>query len=69
MVPRMATEFDPDEVVRQVTESLVRKFPDREAGSVETLVRAQVDELKDRPIHDYVSVLAERAVKKQLKHG
>ena len=29
----------------------------------------QVDELKDRPIHDYVSVLAERAVKKQLKHG
>ena len=65
----MATEFDPDEVVRQVTESLVRKFPDREAGSVETLVRAQVDELKDRPIHDYVSVLAERAVKKQLKHG
>jgi len=65
----MATEFDPDEVVRQVTESLVRKFPDREAGSVETLVRAQVDELKDRPIHDYVSVLAERAVKKQLKRG
>jgi len=65
----MATEFDPDEVVRQVTESLVRKFPDREANSVETLVRAQVDELKDRPIHDYVSVLAERAVKKQLKRG
>jgi hypothetical protein len=52
-----------------VTESLVRKFPDRDHGSVETLVRAQVDELKDRPIHDYVSVLAERAVKKQLKHG
>ncbi len=64
----MATEFDPDEVVRQVTESLVRKFPDRDSGSVETLVRAQVDLLKDRPIHDYVSVLAERAVKKQLKH-
>jgi hypothetical protein len=65
----MATEFDPDEVVRHVTESLLRKFPDSAPGSVETLVRAQVDELKDRPIHDYVSVLAERAVKKQLKRG
>ena len=65
----MATEFDPNEVVRQVTESLVRKFPDRDEASVELMVRQQVDELKDRPIHDYVSVLAERAVKKQLKHG
>jgi hypothetical protein len=65
----MATEFDPDEVVRQVTESLVRKFPEKDHASVETMVRQQVDELKDRPIHDYVSVLAERAVKKKLKHG
>jgi len=65
----MATEFDPDEVVRHVTESLMRKFPDRDHASVEGLVREQVNELKDRPIHDYVSVLAERAVKKQLKHG
>jgi hypothetical protein len=65
----MATEFDPDEVVRHVTESLVRKFPDRDQASIESLVQTQVDELKDRPIHDYVSVLAERAVKKQLKHG
>jgi hypothetical protein len=65
----MATEFDPEEVVRQVTESLVRKFPDRDQASIESLVKTQVDELKDRPIHDYVSVLAERAVKKQLKRG
>ena len=65
----MATEFDPDEIVRQVTASLARKFPDRDEASVEVLVRGAVNELKDRPIHDYVSVLAERAVKKQLKHG
>jgi hypothetical protein len=69
MVPPMATEFDPDEVVRQVTESLVRKFPEKDEASVEGLVRAQVDSLKDRPIQDYISVLAERAVKKQLKHS
>jgi hypothetical protein len=65
----MATDFDPDEIVRQVTESLSAKYPDPDRTRVETLVRTQVDELKDRPIHDYVGVLAERAVKKQLKHG
>ena len=69
MVQPMATEFDPDEVVRQVTESLVRKFPEKDEAAVEGLVRAQVDSLKDRPIHDYISVLAERAVKKQLKRA
>ena len=66
---RMAPEFDPDDIVRQVTASLVRKFPDAEQTSVESLVREQVDELKDRPINDYVGVLAERAVKKRLKRG
>jgi hypothetical protein len=65
----MATDFDPDEIVRQVTESLSAKYPDHDRTRVETLVRTQVDELKDRPIHDYVGVLAERAVKEQLKHG
>ncbi len=65
----MATEFNPDDVVRQVTASLVRKFPDADEVSIEGLVRAQVDELKDRPINDYVGVLAERAVKKRLKRG
>ncbi len=63
----MPTEFDPDDVVRQVTESLVRRFPDKQPSDIEALVRQRVDDLKDRPIHDYVAVLAERAVKKQLK--
>ena len=66
---RMATDFDPDEIVRQVTESLTKKFPERDAESIESLVRQEVDDLKDRPIHDYVGVLAERAVKKRLKRG
>lgn len=65
----MAADFDPDEVVRRVTESLVKKHPDRDRVSLEALVRAEVDELKDRPIQDFVGVLAERAVKKQLKKG
>lgn len=63
----MATDFDPDEIVRQVTASLVKKHPERDPEHVQAMVREQVDVLKDRPIHDYVAVLAERAVKKQIK--
>ncbi len=63
----MATEFDPDDVVKQVTESLCKKFPQRDRTDVEAQVRQAVNDLKDRPITDYVGVLAERTVKKQLK--
>lgn len=65
----MAADFDPDEIVRQVTQSLTKKFPDQDHAAIESQVRTEVDILKDRPIHDYVSVLAERAVKKRLKHS
>jgi hypothetical protein len=62
----MASDFDPEQVVLEVTGTLQRKFPDRDPAEVERVVRAQVDDLKDRPVHDYVSVLAQRAAKKQL---
>jgi len=63
----MATELDADGVITQVTESLSHKFPQRDRGDVETRVRQAVDGLKDRPVTDYVGVLAERAVKEELK--
>jgi hypothetical protein len=62
----MASDFDPDQVVREVTSTLQRKFPEKDPDEVERVVRSQVDELKNRPVHDYVSVLAQRAAKKQL---
>lgn len=62
----MASEFDPEQVVQEVTANLRKKYPDKAPDEVERIVRAQVDELKDRPVHDYVSVLAQRAAKKQL---
>jgi phage-related baseplate assembly protein len=65
----VATDFDPDEIVRQVTESLSRKFPGEDHAKIESEVRKEVDNLKDRPIHDYVAVLAERAVKHRLKRA
>jgi hypothetical protein len=64
----MATEFDPDAVVAQVTESLTKRFPDAGPDEITALVRAEVDTLSQRPVHDYVAVLAEREVKKKLKH-
>jgi hypothetical protein len=62
----MASDFDPEQVVREVTGVLQKKFPDKDPAEVARIVQAQVDELKDRPVHDYVSVLAQRAAKKQL---
>lgn len=62
----MADEFDADQVVREVAGVLQKKFPAKDPAEIERVVRAQVDELKDRPVHDYVSVLAQRAAKKQL---
>jgi len=63
----MATQLDADGVITHVTESLSHKFPQCDRGDVETRVRQAVDGLKDRPVTDYVGVLAERAVKEELK--
>ena len=65
-VRRVTTEFEPDLVVVEVTSALQKKFPQKDPSEVERIVRSEVDLLKDRPVHDYVSVLAQRAAKKKL---
>lgn len=62
----MSEQFDVEQVVREVSETLQKKLPSKDPAEIERVVRAQVDELKDRPVQDYVSVLAQRAAKKQL---
>jgi hypothetical protein len=62
----VADEFDVEQVVREVTATLQKKLPSKDAADIERVVRAQVEELKDKPVRDYVSVLAQRAAKKQL---
>ncbi|MGN6444611.1 three-helix bundle dimerization domain-containing protein [Amnibacterium sp.] len=64
----MAADFDPEQVVREVSAALRTRYPEKDPAEIEQVVRAQVDELKDRPVQDYVSVLAMRAAKKRL-HG
>ncbi|PTL71242.1 hypothetical protein C1I63_18565 [Rathayibacter caricis DSM 15933] len=63
----MTTDFDPEQVVRDVTANVRKKFPDRSGEEVEPLVREELTGLQDRPVQDYLSVLTERAVKRRLK--
>lgn len=65
----MTREFDADEVARQVSRRLRDRFPSASASDVESIVREEVEALADKPVHDYVAVLAERAAKKRLKRG
>jgi hypothetical protein len=62
----MATDIDIDEIYRQVTAKLRETFPQVPADEVDSVVRAELDELADRPVRDYIQVLTERAVKKRL---
>ena len=45
----------------------MQEVPPRDRTDIEAQVRQAVNDLKDRPITDYVGVLAERTVKKRLK--
>lgn len=62
----MAEHFDAEQVVREVAGVLQKKYPGKDPEEVERVVRAQVEDLQNRPVQDYVSVLARRAAKKQL---
>ncbi|MEO8527880.1 MAG: hypothetical protein ABI435_02270 [Pseudolysinimonas sp.] len=63
----MTSQFDPEEVVRQVTESLREKFPSANPADVQRIVAEEVAALEKRPVHDYVAVLSAKAAKKRLK--
>ncbi|RIX26488.1 hypothetical protein D1781_16260 [Amnibacterium setariae] len=63
----MPETFDAEQVILEVTGTLLSKFPDKDPADVERAVREQVEDLQRRPVRDYVSVLARRAAKKQLE--
>lgn len=63
----MTTDVNPEEVVAQVSERLRGKYPDADAAEIDRVVRAELAELVDRPVQDYLAVLTERAAKKRLK--
>jgi translation initiation factor 2 alpha subunit (eIF-2alpha) len=63
----MATEMDDEQILEQVSTKLQEKFPDTPPERVQAIVREEIDALAGGTVHDYVSVLAERAAKKRLK--
>jgi hypothetical protein len=65
----MATDIDHEEIIRQLTEKLSDKYSGVDSARIGALVREEVRALAERPVQDYVTVLAERAVKKTLKRS
>lgn len=65
----MTTEFDPEQIIRDSTAALRRKFTEHSDAEVEALVREELGKLQGRPVQDYLSVLTERAVKQRLKQA
>ncbi|MGN6503275.1 MAG: three-helix bundle dimerization domain-containing protein [Pseudolysinimonas sp.] len=63
----MGSEPDPEQVVTEVTRRLSEKNPETSPIVIEQIVRAEVDELSDRPVQDYLAVLSEREAKKKLR--
>jgi hypothetical protein len=63
----MATEFNADQVIRQVSENLQKRFPDISEVDIRTVVTEEIDALRSKPVIDYVAVLGERNARKRLK--
>lgn len=64
----VTTDIDDEDTIRQVVDRLQEKLPDLPRGEIETVARAEFNALSGRPVHDYLSILTERAAKKKLKH-
>jgi hypothetical protein len=63
----MATDFDPAQIIKQVSEKLGEKYPDVDESTIRSIVSEEVATLEKQPVKDYVSVLSERAAKKRIK--
>lgn len=55
--------------IREVTERLAKRFPDRPAADIDTAVSSQFRRFTDARIRDFIPVLVERAVRDDLAHG
>jgi dGTP triphosphohydrolase len=64
----MATDFDPQLIIDQVSEKLVEKYPKLKKSEIRKIVAEEVATLETRPVKDYVSVLSERAAKRRIKN-
>jgi len=63
----VTTDIDDEDTIRQVVDRLQEKLPDLPRDRIEQVARAEFEALSGRPVHDYLSILTERAAKKKLK--
>jgi hypothetical protein len=64
----MAKEVDYDQIVRESTEKLHTRFPDRAEGDLRSVVEEELAKLRDSTVQDYLSVLTLRAARKRVKN-
>ena len=63
----MTTDMEDEDTLRKVVDRLQEKFPELPREKLEAAAKIEFDELAGRPVHDYLSILTERAAKKRLK--
>ncbi|MBF4619257.1 hypothetical protein ITJ44_14365 [Clavibacter sp. VKM Ac-2873] len=63
----MTTDVDYDQIVRDSTEQLQKKFPEHSEAELRTVVEEELATLKDATVQDYLSVLTVRAARKRVK--
>jgi hypothetical protein len=63
-----AKEVDYDQIVRESTEKLRGKFPDRPESELRSVVEEELAKLPDSTVQDYLSVLTLRAARKRVKN-
>jgi hypothetical protein len=62
----VATNIDPDEIVKQVTDRIAESYPEVDRARISSLATEELDKISDAKVTDYFTVLTERAVRSRL---
>ncbi|MFK4760135.1 three-helix bundle dimerization domain-containing protein [Microbacterium sp. ZW T5_45] len=63
----MATNIDPDEIVKQVTDRISESYTEVNREHISSLAREELEKISSSRVTDYFAVLTERAVRSRLK--
>lgn len=62
----VATNIDPDEIVKQVTDRIAESYPDVNRAHISSLATEELEKISNSRVTDYFTVLTERAVRGRL---
>lgn len=63
----VATNIDPDEIVKQVTDRIAESYPDVNREHISSLATEELEKISSSKVTDYFTVLTERAVRTRLR--